>query len=86
MKNHFLRSPLWEHRTLVRMCTSADKSYDRTFSMAGNLHSNSLSWQEPDGIKGPFTATLDLGLPFKADAKPITIRPVEQDDPGRSEN
>lgn len=29
--------------------------------------------QEPPGVKGPFTATVDFRSPFKIESKPLTI-------------
>jgi len=35
-----------------------------------------LSWREPTGITGPFTATLDYGMPFDVKAAAITVQPT----------
>jgi hypothetical protein len=36
-----------------------------------------LSWREPTGISGPFTATLDYGMPFEVKAAAITVQPTK---------
>ncbi len=37
-----------------------------------------LSWREPKGVKGPFTANVELDWPFKVEAKPYKIETIAE--------